>query len=686
MEFYHHPPELSPPPPEPELRPELELTAPPPEFGQGSGPQEAPSGGKRSLRKLLAIPAILLSVSLFVHQGKPSPAAPDQPEPVPVETAAPVAEGVPGSVVLDVSYAVRDADTVRYSYTVYTPVPSLDAAEEQIAAYHGPIWPVSVYARVSDEAGHVIAPLEDPDVWEDSRADCEYSLDSTGLEGELKLTLTAVYTEEGEERRTQAEFPLPALPPAPESAATLTLLESSQVDYSAVFRPLEEDAHSYDLLPVSFTLVWFDAAGEPCDERQLLDADTLPSLEADPAGGFAAAYQGPAALERPSEAAERFCARLVLRDRSTGYPYRIDSNILELPAEPILSGRLEAFPGGVIDAEFRFLPPPGDERDYKLQVVGMGQEAFYEGEQLGFSLGDDHRSMPVTGDNESGYTVRYHGGSAAASIPEGAQLLVYAILEDLNTGERWTIPTNRVDAVEPLPPEYATYPLGDGKITITVYNDTPDFQFPSAVETDSGLTILALETMPESEFSSYVLPAAYTPDGYDFAGWVVHVNNPMDLSSNADLFSEYNGDPPLEALTGEDTYAFTVIGTLTKEDVERVPPSEDGVRYVNVHAVWICQSPEAELILLDDGAGKVAAYGMESPIYSEGYLYLCNYPVPDRPGMVFDGWYDDEGNRVDLLVCYFSFYPMLYNEDGSFAGYDWGSYQPVHLTAHWKTE
>ena len=75
---------------------------------------------------------------------------------------------------------------------------------------------------------------------------------------------------------------------------------------------------------------------------------------------------------------------------------------------------------------------------------------------------------------------------------------------------------------------------------------------------------------------------------------------------------------------------------------------------------------------------------MDSPIASEGYLYLCNYPVPEREGLVFDGWYDDDGKRVEMLVCYFSFVPMLRNADGSFAGYDWGSYVPVHLTAHWR--
>ena len=302
---------------------------------------------------------------------------------------------------------------------------------------------------------------------------------------------------------------------------------------------------------------------------------------------------------------------------------------------------------------------------------------------MGFSLVDDPRSVPVTGDRESGYTVHYSGGSMAASIPEDAQLSLYATLEDRNTGEQYRIETNRVDPVERIYP-YEVWPLGDGKITITVYNDTPDVFVPSVVETDSGLTVLALDTLPEAEFESYALPSAWTPDGYEFAGWVVHVNNPMDLSAGGDIFSEYNGDPPPEALLGEDSFVFTVYGTLSREDVERVPPSEDGVRYVNVHAVWVQRNPDEELIFLDDGEGHVEAYGMVSPIASEGFIYLCNYVPGTVVGKSFDGWYDAEGNRVDMLASYFSFAPVLRNRDGSFAGYDWGNYEPVYLTAHWK--
>ena len=311
----------------------------------------------------------------------------------------------------------------------------------------------------------------------------------------------------------------------------------------------------------------------------------------------------------------------------------------------------------------------------------MGQTVYQGDEIMGLSLVDDPGSVPVTGDKESGYTVRYAGGSGAASIPDDAELTLYVTLEDRITGDRFPIETNRVGPVERIVP-WETWPLEeDGRIVITVYNDTLSYDIPSQIEIEDDRTFLAAEGFEASEFTEYQLPSAWTPDGYDFAGWVVHVNNPWDLGEE----NEYRGDLPMDTLVNEDTFAFRVESPITKDDVERVPPSADGVRYVNVHAVWIKQDPEEELIFLDDGHGSVAAYGMDSPIYSEGYLYLCNYPEPSYPNETFDGWYDEAGNRVDMLVCYFSFTPMLTNEDGSFAGYDWSAARvPVRLTAHWK--
>ena len=576
MEFNKHPPELAAPPPELELRPEREITAPPPEFGQGTAPP-AEKKRKRGLRQLLAIPAVLAILFLCLHNIEPVPAVEVPTEPFePVPTAEPVpSETLPiettteapalpaGSLVFDVDYAVRRDDAVLYSYDLYIPIPSEGASWEQIEAYQNSFWPVSVYAQVSDANGHAVHREDDPDVWEDFRSRTEYAVNAAGLEGELTLTLTAVYTEDGEERSS----------------------------------------------------VW------------------------------------------------------------TG-------TLAEIPPAPTLSATLERIPG-TDDIDFTALlqPQPGDDHVYELQVSYMGQIVHDGEETMGLSLGDDPRELPVEGDSETGYTARYTGGSALGSLPEGLELSVYVGLRDETTGYVYSIESNRIEAGPAIP----TYPLESGKVVITVYNDTTMFEFPSQIRGDDGyLTLLSAEAFDAAEFTSYELPDPLIPSGYSFAGWVIHVNAPFDYSSEEELFGIYNGDPPREAMLNESNYAFPVEKVLTREDLEKVPPDAEGNRFVNVHAVWIQEGGDG-LLNFDDGYGHVTPYSMMLPLASEGYIYLCRYPVPTSPeGKTFDGWYDAEGNRVEMLMCYFSFTPELRDAEGNFQGYDWGRSEAVTLIAHWR--
>ena len=53
-----------------------------------------------------------------------------------------------------------------------------------------------------------------------------------------------------------------------------------------------------------------------------------------------------------------------------------------------------------------------------------GQFAYYEGEKEGFSLLDDPRALPISGDSQTGYTVHYSGGSAAIWLPEELKSLI----------------------------------------------------------------------------------------------------------------------------------------------------------------------------------------------------------------------------------------------------------------------
>ena len=66
-------------------------------------------------------------------------------------------------------------------------------------------------------------------------------------------------------------------------------------------------------------------------------------------------------------------------------------------------------------------------------------------------------------------------------------------------------------------PEVPVYPLGDGNIVLTVYNNSFDIEaaddpvFPY-------LKILAHETIPESAFTEFTLPEPFDPDSDDFDG------------------------------------------------------------------------------------------------------------------------------------------------------------------------
>ena len=671
-----------------DLRSVPEFQPPPPEFGQKTVPEPEPEKKRRlSLRSLLAIPAIGLLGFFGFRMLKP--AQPQEPEPplsvtepaetLPVETADPIPVLPTGSVILDVDYAVRDGDLVLYKYDVYTPEPSLDATQAQIDAYNGPIWPVSVYAQVSDSANNAVYPETDPDVWEDYRySDEEYVINAAGLEGDLTLTLRAVYLEQGEERQTVAILPLAQLPPTPVTYAELTALGGNEVSFTAYLKPQSGDGSDFDLV-----VAHMDQCAYSEEEKMyfsLVDNPAEVPVEYDPENGFTVRYTGGSALQSIPADAELSLA-VSLRDRNTGYLYTIESNRIQAPDEAELSADLRLFLGGWAEFNAAFKIPEGDDHDYDLAVEELTLRVLGEEE---YPMVSEPGELEITGSNEEGYLVRYYG-QAAASLKGNASCTAYIRMIDNSTGQTYeaeTVPVQVAEAANELP----VFPLSSGKVSIVVYNDTMSFQVPTPVGNEYEYTILDVNTFPMEAFFEYELPEPIAPSGYTFLGWVVHVGNPFDLNSEWNPFAFYDGDPPVDVLTSSGTYAFPVERTLTRADVEHIPPDAEGVRNVNVHAVWTRQDPAEELLFLGDGQGNLTAYDMDVPLASEGYLYLCRYPVPEREGWTFTGWYDSEGNRVDLLVCYFSFVPMLYNEDGDFIGYDWNTSAPVYLTAGWAPD
>lgn len=248
-----------------------------------------------------------------------------------------------------------------------------------------------------------------------------------------------------------------------------------------------------------------------------------------------------------------------------------------------------------------------------------------------------------------------------------------------------------VPTAEPTPaptPEPPAYPLGDGVIALTVYNNTFDF---SDIDWDNftpgeEFRVLLREEIPEAEFVDLTLPAG-EPDetddfwDYSFAGHVLDFNNEFDAGFDPQRRTEGFVLPLPD-------------GVLTRGDVERIPPTADGTRYVNVHVLWRRNVPETGIedpelaLLLDDGMGGKTLWDAGTPFASEGYTYLAAFPAPERAGWRFTGWYDADGNRVDFLT-YYDFYENKRWEESENGGYwdaDWDKPVTVTLTAGWEKE
>lgn len=362
----------------------------------------------------------------------------------------------------------------------------------------------------------------------------------------------------------------------------------------------------------------------------------------------------------------------------------------EEPAPPEIEATLSLDGGDTGSFTARLTPSAPDAWPQGLEATAFRLVMYNEaGEPVGSIEDWSSEALPeVTMDANGSVTASYAGYLPLEELADDAvSLSARAVLRDPATGDLFDVESNRVPVPEPAPETWPLRAGEEGKLVLTVYNDTTTFDVPSPVDVgDSFLTVLFVDAFPEEDFTDFDLPDPIVPDGYRFAGWVVQVGNPFDFGSDTDLFEQYQGDPPVSELVTEDVYAFPVGDVLTKADAERVPPGADGIRYVHVHATWIKEEVSDPRLFLDDGMGNVTAYDMIVPLASEGYLFLCNYPVPERPGYVFDGWYDENGNRVDLLVCYFSFTPMEYDSAGNFTGYNWNEKRSVTLTAHWKPE
>ena len=208
------------------------------------------------------------------------------------------------------------------------------------------------------------------------------------------------------------------------------------------------------------------------------------------------------------------------------------------------------------------------------------------------------------------------------------------------------------------------YPLEGGILYYKIYNET-HLANPTA---DAWERILeggeiSIEQLLAGEVIT--LPQPEIPDGFEFLGWAAHFSGEKETYPKWSLLTE----------------------SVTAEDALRIKPDEDGNRSLDIHAVWRTRDPEAWQIMmvLDANGGTIEGqpsqiYNTLTPKYSGGTVYLCGYPVPEREGYHFAGWYltTDEG---DILVETLPASRFFAEKDGE---PDYSQPIELHLVAEWK--
>lgn len=208
------------------------------------------------------------------------------------------------------------------------------------------------------------------------------------------------------------------------------------------------------------------------------------------------------------------------------------------------------------------------------------------------------------------------------------------------------------------------YPLEGVTLYYKIYNETllanPTADAWERILEEGEITI---EQLLAGEVIA--LPQPETPEGFAFLGWAAHFSGEKETYPKWSLLTE----------------------SVTAEDALRIQPDEDGNRSLDIHAVWRTRDPEAWQIMmvLDANGGTIEGqpsqiYNTLTPKYSGGTVYLCGYPVPEREGYHFAGWYltTDEG---DILVETLPASRFFAEKDGE---PDYSQPIELHFVAEWK--
>ena len=175
--------------------------------------------------------------------------------------------------------------------------------------------------------------------------------------------------------------------------------------------------------------------------------------------------------------------------------------------------------------------------------------------------------------------------------------------------------------------------------------------------------ILYQDSFQEADFTELPLPQPEPQEGFSFMCFVLKASK--DSSGRI--------------------HYYRLQDNLSREDVTLVAPGEDGIRHVEIYAAWQTadsDDPWMRLILDGNGGTPTAEYDATGPLASGGSVFLCAYPVPERPGYQFAGWYEDpecSGDPVETIS------PLVFFAAGE-NGIDWSSSVPVTLYARWIPE
>ncbi len=206
-----------------------------------------------------------------------------------------------------------------------------------------------------------------------------------------------------------------------------------------------------------------------------------------------------------------------------------------------------------------------------------------------------------------------------------------------------------------------------GRIHIVVYADVFSMNLGGRGYDNA---VLADETFDADSFTEYALPPLPTQDGYTALGYVLFADSSM----------HYLEDLYFELAQPYAVGSVALDGVVTADDLGVVPLNDAGVREAEVHTVWLSDSGSYVLECYD-GDEPIASYPVAFPMDSETLIYLAAFPKPEREGLIFNGWCNALGNRIDA-VTYFDFFEPL-NPAPTLEDRNWRKPIPCKVYATW---